>query len=115
MPIHKVESMFFTINTNMFFNKFYDIEICENLFSESLPCLLNSSDVIVRLDVVGGEVGQVGHHMIARVTEAEEVVVETLGMEVEVAGTGDQVACSRVVVRWTNRKPHLQSQLQSVE
>jgi hypothetical protein len=83
------------------------------LMSSSLLCLLNFSDVIVRLDVVGGEEGQVDPHMTAWVTEVE-VEVESSGMEVEVAGTGDQVVCSRVVVRWTNRKPHLQSQQQSV-
>jgi hypothetical protein len=69
--------------------------------------------VIVRLAVAEGEEDQVDHLMTAWVTEVEVVQV-TLEMEVGVAGTGAPVACSRVVVRWTNRRPHLQSQQQSV-
>jgi hypothetical protein len=69
--------------------------------------------VIVKLDEAEGEEALVDHLMTAWVTEVE-VVVENLGMEVEVAGIGDQGACSRVVVKWTSRKRHLLSQLQSV-
>jgi hypothetical protein len=72
--------------------------------------------VIVKLGVAEVEEALVDHLTTAWVTEVE--VVENLGMEVEVevevAGIGDQGACSRVVAKWTSRKPHLLSQLQSV-
>jgi hypothetical protein len=74
---------------------------------------LNCSGVIVKLAVAEGE-----EALVDRLTTAwgieEEVVVVSLGMEVEVAGIGDQGACSRVVAKWTSRKPRLLSQLQSV-
>lgn len=87
------------------------------LMSSNFLCLFNFSDVIVRLDVVEGEEGQVDPHMTVWVTEVE--VVLSSGMAVVVAaaaaaGTGDRVVCNKVVVRWTNKKPRLQSQLQSV-
>jgi hypothetical protein len=77
--------------------------------------VLHCSGVIVRLVVAEGEEVQVDHLMTAWVTEVEVVLV-TLGMEVEVevAGTDALGVCSRAVVRWTNRRLHLQSQLQSV-
>jgi hypothetical protein len=68
--------------------------------------------VIVKLDVAEGEEALVDHLMTAWVTEVEVVV--NLAMEVEVAGIGDQGACSKVVAKWTSRKPLLLSQLQSV-
>jgi hypothetical protein len=70
--------------------------------------------VIVKLDEAEGAEALVDHLMTAWVTEVEVVVVENLGMEVEVAGIGDQGACSRVVGKWTSRKQHLLFQLQSV-
>jgi hypothetical protein len=75
--------------------------------------LLNCSGVIVRSAVAGGEEVQADHLMTAWVTEVEVVLV-TSEMEVEVAGTGALGVCSRVVVRWTSRRLHSQSQLQSV-
>jgi hypothetical protein len=69
--------------------------------------------VIVRLAVAEGEEVQVDHLMTAWVTEVEAVLV-TSEMEVEVAGTGALGVCSRVVVKWINRRLHLQYQLQSV-